>query len=661
MTKLRPEPAYWILAGGRGLCLSMISTASMVYQINRVGLNPLQLVLVGTTLELSVFLFEVPTGVVADVYSRRLSIIIGMFLIGLGFIVQGSLPVFTAVLAAQVLWGVGFTFTSGATQAWIVDEVGEANAGRVFLRGSQMKHACDVIGIGLGAALGSVAINLPILLGGGMLMMLAAFLAFTMPENGFAPKASAQVRAWLTTGLQAMAQTLKDGMRLVRVHPALLTIFGIGLFYGLYSEGYDRLSMAHVLKDMTLPSLGGLQPAFILSDGLPQTFPVPPQLIPTFDNGLNTPVYRPRDANRLPYSQQWNLTIEREFTSQDYVAVSYVGNKGTRLLSQVDPINALNPSFLTSLGAQLNDVFQPGETELDGVPAPFPNFAATIVGCAPSVAQALLPFPQYCNGITARNENQGNSTYHSFQLKAEHRFSKGLWVLLTYTNSKLLTDADASENIYGSTVFSPFQPQKRKSLAFEDVPQALNIAYNYDLPFGAGRRWLSHGGFVTSVLGGWTVNGVFRAQSGIPFQITSSFCNVPEQIRAQCIPGLLAGASPSAQSLSHLDVSQPYLNVSSFESINDFNFYTGNGPRTQNFRQPGYSDFDMGLQKTFHVSERVTFQLRGDAFNVFNHVNFRLPGRSNGGTADITNPGSFGFITTSAAPRSMQFALRLDF
>ena len=67
MTKLRPEPAYWILAGGRGLCLSMISTASMVYQIHRVGLNPLQLVLVGTTLELSVFLFEVPTGVVADV------------------------------------------------------------------------------------------------------------------------------------------------------------------------------------------------------------------------------------------------------------------------------------------------------------------------------------------------------------------------------------------------------------------------------------------------------------------------------------------------------------------------------------------------------------------------------------------------------------------
>lgn len=260
MPKLRPEPAYWILAGGRGLCLSMISTASMVYQIHRVGLNPLQLVLVGTTLELSVFLCEVPTGVVADVYSRRLSIISGMFLIGLGFIVQGSLPVFTAVLAAQVLWGVGFTFTSGATQAWIVDEVGEANAGRVFLRGSQMQQACDVIGIGLGAALGSVAINLPILLGGGMLMMLAAFLACTMPENGFAPKASAEMRAWLTTGLPAMARTLKDGMRLVRVHPALLTIFGIGLFYGLYSEGYDRLSTAHVLQDMTLPSRGGLPP-----------------------------------------------------------------------------------------------------------------------------------------------------------------------------------------------------------------------------------------------------------------------------------------------------------------------------------------------------------------------------------------------------------------
>ena len=118
----------------RGACAvyRCIFTASSIYQVTVAGLTPLQLVLVGTTLELSVFIFEIPTGVVADVYSRRLSIIIGMFLIGLGFLVEGTFPIFWAILLAQVLWGVGYTFTSGATEAWITDEIGEAAAGQGF-------------------------------------------------------------------------------------------------------------------------------------------------------------------------------------------------------------------------------------------------------------------------------------------------------------------------------------------------------------------------------------------------------------------------------------------------------------------------------------------------------------------------------------------------
>ena len=116
------------------LLFSMMFTVDAVYQVSMVGLNALQLVLVGTTLEVSAFLFEVPTGVVADVFSRRLSIIIGMFIMGLGFVVEGSFPFFAPILLAQVMWGLGYTFTSGATEAWIADEVGEEQAGKAFLR-----------------------------------------------------------------------------------------------------------------------------------------------------------------------------------------------------------------------------------------------------------------------------------------------------------------------------------------------------------------------------------------------------------------------------------------------------------------------------------------------------------------------------------------------
>ncbi len=79
---------------------SMMFTVDGVYQVTMVGLNALQLVLVGTTLEFSAFVFEIPTGVVADVFSRRLSIIIGMFIMGLGFVVEGSFPFFAPILLA---------------------------------------------------------------------------------------------------------------------------------------------------------------------------------------------------------------------------------------------------------------------------------------------------------------------------------------------------------------------------------------------------------------------------------------------------------------------------------------------------------------------------------------------------------------------------------
>jgi DHA3 family tetracycline resistance protein-like MFS transporter len=109
----------------------MVITASGLFMIQDAHLDALQLVLVGTTLELSAFIFEVPTGVLADTVSRRLSVIIGTALIGLGLIVWGAWTLFATILLAQVLWGIGVTFTSGATQAWISDETGNVDTGRI--------------------------------------------------------------------------------------------------------------------------------------------------------------------------------------------------------------------------------------------------------------------------------------------------------------------------------------------------------------------------------------------------------------------------------------------------------------------------------------------------------------------------------------------------
>ena len=108
---------YLILSGAAALLFSLMFTLNMIYEAQVVGLTPLQLVLVGTTLEIVCFLFEIPTGIVADLYSRRLSVIIGFLLVGVGFTIEGLLPFLGAILLTQVLWGIGSTFLSGALEA----------------------------------------------------------------------------------------------------------------------------------------------------------------------------------------------------------------------------------------------------------------------------------------------------------------------------------------------------------------------------------------------------------------------------------------------------------------------------------------------------------------------------------------------------------------
>lgn len=259
MRKMEPFRLYLILNAGMALLLTMIFTASSIYQVTVVGLSPLQLVLVGTALELSAFIFEIPTGVVADVYSRRLSVMIGVFLIGFGFLIEGSFPVFWLILLAQVLWGLGYTFTSGATEAWISDEIGEAAAGKAFLRSNQIANPAALIGIVAGMLLGSLRINLPIQLGGLGLILLGAFLAWKMPETGFHPVGRNERSSWAN-----MKSIFLDGIGMVRRRPALMTILSVGLLYGLYSEGFDRLWTKHILDEFTLPLAATVQPVIWL-------------------------------------------------------------------------------------------------------------------------------------------------------------------------------------------------------------------------------------------------------------------------------------------------------------------------------------------------------------------------------------------------------------
>jgi MFS transporter, DHA3 family, tetracycline resistance protein len=253
--KLSAYTVYLIYSGASALFLGTIFTVNLVYQIQVAHLTPLQLVLVGTVLEIVCFFCQVPTGVLADVYSRRLAVIVGIFAIGAGFVLEGSIPSFPFILLAQLLWGLGATLTDGAEQAWITGELGEDAVGHAFIRSTQVGLASGLLGALVGVSLASIRLNLPVVLGGTSMAILAVFMLLFMPENGFQPTPKEERQSW-----REMGNTLRTGLRLVQRSTVLLTMFWIELFYGLSSEGYDRLSTAHFLADFTFPALGSLKP-----------------------------------------------------------------------------------------------------------------------------------------------------------------------------------------------------------------------------------------------------------------------------------------------------------------------------------------------------------------------------------------------------------------
>ena len=250
---MSPTTLYIMLSFLASFIFTMIFTVSQIYYVISVGMSPLQLVMAGTILETSIFLFEIPTGVIADLRSRRLSIIIGYFVMGLGFLLEGALPFFWSVALAQVIWGLGYTFTSGASEAWIADEIGSAKAGDVYLRSSQWGNAGALLAIPLGVLLGNMQVNLPILIGGAALIGLGMLLGLLMKEIGFTPAPAEDRSTW-----KQMANTIIQARDLVRRQPILLGLLGIGFFYGLYSEGLDRLWTPHLLENFEFPLEGTL-------------------------------------------------------------------------------------------------------------------------------------------------------------------------------------------------------------------------------------------------------------------------------------------------------------------------------------------------------------------------------------------------------------------
>lgn len=249
--KINAYSVYLLFRFLFSLLLSMATVLSVVYHLNVVRLNAFQLVLVGTVLETACFLLEIPTGVVADLYSRRRSVLIGIFLYGIGFVMEGALPWFATVLLAQIVWGCGDTFITGALEAWIASEETGKSMDEVFLRGGQLAQLGSVVGVVSGTLLGNINLQLPLILAGVLYLFLGLVFTRIMPETNFSP--APEERQGL---LKDFASLFKLNFSFVKGAPVLLALLAITLCGGLASEGFDRLSTAHFLEDTVMPAIG---------------------------------------------------------------------------------------------------------------------------------------------------------------------------------------------------------------------------------------------------------------------------------------------------------------------------------------------------------------------------------------------------------------------
>lgn len=256
MKKLQPTPAFYLYNGFGAFNSGLIATAVYVYYVRTIGVTPFQLALISTVHMLTHVLCELPTGIVADVYSRKISVLIGSALAGVCYIITGAVPVFAAMLFATFIEAVGDTFVSGALDAWLTDEVGADQMGAVILRAEQLGTPVHWAGVAASVLLSTVFNHqMPIVLGGTLWLVAAAVLLVLMPETGFVRRTGAQPIMSLRGSWHDMLNTFREGVRVVQERQALLLLFAAQVLIGAFGAGLFGFDKLHLFTNFVLPTL----------------------------------------------------------------------------------------------------------------------------------------------------------------------------------------------------------------------------------------------------------------------------------------------------------------------------------------------------------------------------------------------------------------------
>jgi hypothetical protein len=394
-------------------------------------------------------------------------------------------------------------------------------------------------------------------------------------------------------------------------------------------------------------SPNGLTPALYFSDpfpvGLNPVLGSSQGLLSGLGSTFETPI---TGDNKVPYTENWDLDVQRQLPGDILVDASYVGSRGVHMNLGGENdynLNQLTPQAL-ALGTKLQQ----------SVPNPFYGIITTGPESSATIPQSYLlaPYPQF-TAVQASYLTGGYTIYHAFQLRVEKRFGDGLSVLFSFTGQKLIDNYSIISNVGNNTggIQNIYNGRGERSISSNDISKHAITSGVYSLPFGRGQQFGAHWNrAVDAMLGGWQLNGVATDQTGFPLSpTTQNTSNAGGNVLRPNNNGQSAALSGSVAARLN-----GYLNASVFSQPVPFTF--GNASRTlPNVRAPGTVNIDFSMFKNFHPLERLTAQFRAEAFNLLNQVVFGAPNM-------VLSSGQFGVISSqSNAPRQLQFALKLLF
>ncbi|MBM3771142.1 MAG: carboxypeptidase regulatory-like domain-containing protein [Acidimicrobiia bacterium] len=393
------------------------------------------------------------------------------------------------------------------------------------------------------------------------------------------------------------------------------------------------------IQTVTQRTLDNVAPAFRLAEG-----PRVSWLPLTEHAGLGQGVFAVDRDLGSGYAQQWHLSAQRELASHVSVEVAYLGSTITRVGIPDSNLNQLRVDQL-ALGAAL----------LQRVPNPYFGViprSSSLGDPMTSVAQLLKPYPAYTT-VSLYRHNVGTTRYHGLSGKLEHRLSRGLSFLVSYTRSRLVDDASsvfdttvASGPVANAPVADAFDRTRERDVSTGDIPHVFVASGTWEIPGGDAQRFPTGGGWRV-LFRDWSLTGVFTLQSGVPIAVTQATNHNAFAGFGTQRPNLLRDPQPPADSRSV----DRWFDTSAFGTAPAFTL--GSASRNP-VRGPGFSSLDLALIRRVPFSVGATLEIRVEAFNVTNTPPLGAP-------HGVFGTPAFGTITTAGDPRVIQLAGKLIF